>query len=61
MTSEEVETARLTYDERRLRIEEERLAIEKLRVKRESKFVRANIGIIITGVISVLAILSGVL
>jgi hypothetical protein len=53
MTQEGLDAARLALDQRKVHIDEERLAIEKTRERRESRFFRANLGIIITALISV--------
>jgi hypothetical protein len=49
---EELDAAKLALEERRVSLDEQRFQIEKNRAKREGRFVRANLAIIITALVS---------
>ncbi len=53
MNQQELDAAKLEIEKRRLSVDEKRIAIEDARAKREGRFFRANLAIIITALISV--------
>jgi hypothetical protein len=61
MEKDELDVANLVLDERKVKVEEDRLLIDKNRAQREQRFFRANLGIVITALISAGTIAAGAL